>query len=460
MMEHKSKSFINSQMYKSTINIPKNKKKNEIKYSFLLINFVISGLLLVFTDHVLIHIISMLILSIGAASIVKFDFMHPYVWYSIFFTLYSISYPVLYFSKYESLSVIFYTKELILTQWIGLVVFLLIVTPSRINLVEYKKNIKPKASLFTKVCYLFSTLVLILTILYISDGNYSNKRELFSSDSLIVTIGFKTVLLFIIFYSILLINHVIERKRLSWKLIIFTFSLLFLMFFFSGERDLILKFVIVTFYIYYLFLQKLKHKILLFIFSPFLLLLVPFLKKIKYYGLTGEIYKNPNNNIIIELMTSDFSSASMNMQILLLDSNSKGLFKGYTIIMDLLRGIELPLIKLVNFSTVEWFNNTYFPNKEVGMGFSIVGEGYVNFGYLGIILIFAIIGYLVKILYKNSVKGFYGLIIYILSIPTFIYSIRADLANILSPLISQLLLSIGIIVIIEHIFKKLNLNKK
>lgn len=424
-----------------------------INYLELFFWIILSGIILFLADNIIWHIISIIILLFGSAKTVKFDLIHPFVWYSIFFGIYSIAYPIIYFFNVNRTYI--YTKELMYTQWMALVIFLLIVSPSKVtysNLKDIRKD-----NIMSKLLNILLSSIIIVTIMYLSRGTHTRKSELYAQKSLILDMGFKAVLVFLMIYAINITIDAIKNKKLNIKTVIYSFILIFLMFFFSGERDLILRFIVFTFYVYYIFLHNPKNEKKIWALSSVLMLSIPMLKKFKYFGLTGEIDKSNNTNLIIEIMGSEFSSASRNMQILLGDPSSKGLFKGHTILQDIIRSLKIDkLIGVESFSPVAWFNSHYFQAGRAGQGFTIVGEGYINLGYLGIVLIFIILGMLVKILYVNSSKGVYWFVIYILSIPIFIYSIRADLANILSQLLGQVFLIVLIVVTIEKILGKVS----
>ena len=130
-------------------------------------------------------------------------------------------------------------------------------------------------------------------------------------------------------------------------------------------------------------------------------------------------------------------------------------FHGYTFWIGIIRGIEPPFINFIDFGAVRWFNETFFSADRAGQGFTLVGEGYINFGYFGIIILFIFVGLLIKFLYLKSNKNIYWFPIYLLSIPTFMYSIRADLANIISPLFSQIITTILIILLTNYLGKQL-----
>ena len=95
--------------------------------------------------------------------------------------------------------------------------------------------------------------------------------------------------------------------------------------------------------------------------------------------------------------------------------------------------------------------DTFFPNvHSTKYGFTLVGEGYLNGGYFGIVMIFMLTGFLMRFLYINAQRNIYGMLIYLYMIPIFIYSTRADFANILSPLLKYAILGTLVIVFIDR----------
>jgi oligosaccharide repeat unit polymerase len=426
-------------------------KKDINAYLILLIYISISGLILLLSNNIFFDIFSMVFLVFGAMNIVKYDLAHPYVWYSFFFTLYSVAYPILYLTN-NVYDINTYTKSLMFSQWLGLVIFLLVLTPKSTEYFRMKKlnfNLIPD-----KIFLILTSIVLFVTILKISRGSHLNKTDLYSEGSIIVNIGFRAVLVFLILFAINLSIYVIRRKKLDKKITIYAGVIIFFMVYFSGERDLLLRFILIIFYIYYIFIKNKKLSKEIIILGVVTLFLIPFLGAYKHYGITGEVTIT-NNNFLIDFLMSEFMAASKNMQILLLDESALGRFNGETFISGILNTFDIDKLLGLNIvSSVSWYNANYFNAGRSGQGFTIVGEGYINFGYIGIILVFIFIGVIVRYIYKNSNKGIYHFVFYILSIPIFIYSTRADLANILSPLLKQNLLSIIIIIIGTKILYK------
>ena len=80
-------------------------------------------------------------------------------------------------------------------------------------------------------------------------------------------------------------------------------------------------------------------------------------------------------------------------------------------------------------------------------------QGYIIAGALGVVLVFAIIGIIIRIMYKKAYNNMYLLIAYIYFITVMIYSIRGDLSTVFSALIKQIFLVLFIIFILEKISK-------
>lgn len=425
-------------------------KNNFIKYYILLVAIAVTGLMIYLSNNVLLDIISFLLLVITAFFLVKFDYIHPYMWFGAIYTLYSISHPILFYLG-ESWDA-GYSKELIFMQWLGLVIFLLVVTPKQHSI--DKLNERKIILTTSKYIYFGCLAFLIFFITILSQGSYTNKTEMYSGGSVLINSGFRIAIVFFIAYAYELVNGMKNGNKKNINLMIGTLIIAALITYYSAERDILLRYVTITFFVYYVFSNE-KEKFKLKFLPPLLILLVPFLTKIKYLGMAGEITDTSHNSKIASFLKSDFASASKNLQVLIEDEGARGLFNGFTFVSDIVRTLKLDaFFDKYSFSVIEWFNNLYFAENRAGQGFTLVGEGYVNFGYLGVILLLIIVSILIKIMYYYSSRYFNGFIIYILSIPIFMYSIRADFSNILSPIIVHVLLGIIIIKIIDYILMR------
>jgi hypothetical protein len=80
-----------------------------------------------------------------------------------------------------------------------------------------------------------------------------------------------------------------------------------------------------------------------------------------------------------------------------------------------------------------------------GQGFTLVGEGYVNFGVFGVVLWFVLIGLFARLLYMGSSKGLLGMASYVMAMPVLMIATRGDLSNIMSQCTKHIFLPIGLI---------------
>ena len=151
-----------------------------VSYIKLLVYIAISGAVLLFSNSPIFHIVGFGILVFGAMRIVRFDLAHPYVWYSFVFMMYSIGYPVLYIYG-MTYDVYVYTKSLMFSQWLALVVFLLVLSPVK---TDYSKLYGKKGKIISsKPIMILASIALVLTLFEISTGNYSHKSEIYAEGS-------------------------------------------------------------------------------------------------------------------------------------------------------------------------------------------------------------------------------------------------------------------------------------
>ena len=84
----------------------------------------------------------------------------------------------------------------------------------------------------------------------------------------------------------------------------------------------------------------------------------------------------------------------------------------------------------------------FFTTVVLTRAFTLVGEGYVIDGYLGVIVLFIIVGLLVRMMYRKSKKNKYWLTAYIYTISTVASSFRGALSGIVVDLVRIVLVGI------------------
>ena len=175
-------------------------------------------------------------------------------------------------------------------------------------------------------------------------------------------------------------------------------------------------------------------------------------KVYKYYFLRGETAGElESDNIIITFLSSDFSAGGRNLQALV-DRKTEGIFGAQILLIDLSR-IFFSVDDKVN--TLRWFNDVIMPCYGYyggGKGFSIIGEGYVSMGYLGIVIVMSAASLFLGYLYLHSTKSAVSLALYIYMLPQCVYASRQDIITIFSPFIKHALLGYVLLKILKHIF--------
>ncbi|MCT4643106.1 MAG: hypothetical protein N4A33_12520 [Bacteriovoracaceae bacterium] len=100
-------------------------------------------------------------------------------------------------------------------------------------------------------------------------------------------------------------------------------------------------------------------------------------------------------------------------------------FNGWTYINSLSNLLPSFLYK-TDHNTLSWFKDLYAPNSDSGYGFSLDAEGYINFGYKGVIGFFLALSMYWKILLRNFEKNEFFKYLTFFSTCFVMYSLRND----------------------------------
>lgn len=412
------------------------------KYVALIISFIISFALIISADKISIHIAGMIIFSVVAIIQVKFDLLHPYCWFSGFFCLYSIGYPILYAFGYHGVT---YSKEIMIYQLLALFICLLFITPikrlslSNIENYDFRVNI----GVFNKIIYVVIILVIVLTVFYVYQSGFLGKDDIYASGNVFLIMAFRLPLVLSMLYSVSVISFYAKNKKIPMRQILLVSIALLAITLFSGERDFIFRFLIISVMILWFFkLLKIWHMLIV---LPAFSLLLPLSSAFKYYFLRGEISQN-RLGLLYSFLAGEFESSARNLQVLVNNSNStEGALGFVQIIKDVISVFNS------NFNSPSvWFGETFYAGRQTQYGFSLVGEGYVIGGAIGIVVLFAIIGVLIGLFYKNAQRNIFTLSSYFYFITVVIYSLRGDFSTILSAVIKQ----IGFVVLVLYIMEK------
>ena len=116
----------------------------------------------------------------------------------------------------------------------------------------------------------------------------------------------------------------------------------------------------------------------------------------------------------------------------------------------------MPGIILSCQNSVTWFAGKFHADllaRGQGVGFSLAGEGLINFGYFGVGLFYFALAFSLSFLYNKGQESLAGLVIYVLAAPFFIYVIRGDFSHLFSPIIKQILAPFFILMITSSLLK-------
>lgn len=420
------------------------------KYGILICSFIFALCTIFISDNIVVHIVCMLAFCGIQMSIVGFDLMHPYCWFSAFFALYSTGFPII--IAIGLLSRATYSKDVMIYQLVALFVFLLIVGPHKINVDEetWENRFQLDIGFLNKLVYAFTIAVILVAGIYVYRSGYSGKGQIYSEGGLVLNFAFKLPLVLSLIATISFVSEYSMYGKRAIKNLIFPAVALVLITAFSGERDFIFRFILmIMIAMWAMKIIRFKH---LLIFVPLMALSIPLSATYKYFFTQGTtaVRAVSSNSILYSIFYGEFESASANLQIILNDSvNTKGKFGLLQIAYDIGSGFysKIP-------STGSWFNQHYYANsRNVQYGFSLVGEGYVIAGLAGIIILFIIIGLITRWYYKHSFDGIYMFGGYIYYITIVIYSIRGDFSNITSALTKQIGLVLLLLYIINQVTK-------
>lgn len=406
-------------------------------YLLLIVTFIISLSMVLSTENIWIHINSMLLLCLIAIFTVKVDILHPYCWFSSFFGLYSIGHPLL--TAIGVPSGIEYSYKSILYQLIALFICLLIIGPYNYtkkindNSLNYSQ-FQIKTSGKNRRIYYFLLIIISLAAIYVSKMGFSGKAEIYSSGGVIINMIFRLPLVISLFFTILLISDYTKKKQISKKIIYITLCALLLITLFSGERDFVFRFLIILLF-NFLFLNKISFRQLI-VFVTIMIIIIPLSSMFKYYFVGGGIGESSEYGFLYSLIAGEFESASRNLQLLINNESFAKGCQGYVILINDVLGVINSKIA----SSVAWFNKTFYSDSVTEYGFSLVGEGYIIDGINGIVIVFVIVGLIIRYIYIHAFKNIYWLTAYFYFITVMIYAIRGDLGTIYSAMLKQIFL--------------------
>jgi oligosaccharide repeat unit polymerase len=271
--------------------------------------------------------------------------------------------------------------------------------------------------------FLFSALIILSFML--ANSGATSKIDLNSSSS----VKGLSVFLFLMLTSATLM-HVTRLEKnpiFDYKFQMFVILTIYFMLS-TGERDIALRFLLLSLIIYYDKRQSASFILVISILVS-IAFVVPILQSFKAILLTDVlVLKEFSFNMIF---SNEFISAGRNFYALLF----YGVEHDFNFFFnDIIRGLAPSFILPDDIvSTGAWFGREFRTENGFdgtsGWGFSLVAQGYLIGGSLGILFIMSLYSFVISALYNIRLKSIYWYVMYLLALASSIYVLRADFAN-------------------------------
>src|SRR5699024_7090870 len=254
--------------------------------------------------------------------------------------------------------------------------------------------------------------ILLFTNLYIYITPFNHKNDL-AGQNFIFSIAVYSSRVLCVFSSLYLLKFSGKDKKTS-VLILSSLILITILSLLTGDRDAMLRYIVVLIVTLFI-MEKISRKMIILMIPIGTVFLIGTVY-IKYYFVNGALKEDlANRDFIHNFLNSDFSAAGSNFQLLLNNSWTEGYFGFKLIFNDIIQGI-VPFVSKGNVGV--WFNDTFHYNSY-SRAFTLVGEGYVVGGIYGVIILFLLLSFIIRYLYKMLIGCLY---IFILFLQLFLHS--------------------------------------
>lgn len=279
---------------------------------------------------------------------------------------------------------------------------------------------------------IIALLTLVIIILVFSSGMQSKREVVYG------VFGYFSILLefLYLFFTIALFflcSRLSEGIPVARPLALFLVCG-FLLMFTIGERDILFKFVFVAL-TFFMSLRENSFKILHYLVLLILALSVMSLsQQLKSILLSGQLQVASETGVRW-LFYNEFSSGLRNLHFIILLGGldgATGLIWG-----DVLRFFRADLIVSDGIASgTQWFNDIYRVAYGIegtaGWGFGLVSEFYISGGIWGVLIGFFALGAIISILSLKLWTSVAGRVFLFIVYASLIYSLRADIANLLA----------------------------
>jgi len=414
----------------SSGNIPGGRILGMSNGTILWIGILGSGLIILIGHQPQAGVIGLAWLTVSALVLSRLDLLHPYTWYCPFFFLYGASTPILIWLGIKD--DIGSLRETVILEWLALCSFLLAVGHLRR---KWPSSPKPIPGIDKPAWFLLLAMLAISGIYvgYIWSTGLTSKFEIILSTSLLGRLN-PAFSVLALAYGILMANS-LARKRIPWGLLVLVIAWHLFSFLVTGERAILLRVLWITFFLVHILYRRIPNRILGIV-AICGLLLVPIMQELKNVLIRDAPLSVTLGSPFVNALGDEFLTGSENLQTVI-QNPPPHYYLGETLWWDVkqafLPGFLLP--SGTGPAPTLRFNEEFFPDivaQGGGRGFTLVGEGYMNFGAAGVVVWFVLLGAFVGYLHKKSTGSLVWLIMYIVTMPLVVYITRADFSNLLS----------------------------
>ena len=434
---------------------------------------ILSSAVLVFaSDDIGQKVAAMFILSFATAAAVRFDIAHPFVWFAGAFTLYSVSGPLLFHlgvHPYDTwggyrMSEIDFSGAMDY-QFFALIIALAVIGPRQVSFLNVRNNPMADAVYQGALPILIVAGVIgVANIFLIVSQDFTSKGDVVLSGDWTTRLSFA--------FNIAATALGVYLSRLfseghpvtAYSILLIVIAVGIIMVLVIGQRHFLFRAGLISLLVFHIFHRRISIRSLL-VMAGFALVLSSVLGGYKMALVlqdaapvdTGSLWeqtvqvialKNPeflNNSPFMQYLKvglvaalgSEAMTPGNNMAMLLSRvPQDLSYFYGTTVPGDLLRSV-LPGFIVQPFveTTGAVYNRLVFPDTVAtggGVGFTIVGYGYLHFGEMGVLMIMLVIGGTLRMIYNWAGRTTTGLMFYIGFFPVAVYVARNDITGPLS----------------------------
>lgn len=360
---------------------------------------------------------------------VRFDITHPAVWLPPFIYIYHYNVIVLHLAGYEHL------EHPVMIVWIGWIciavtdLMFLGLCKGKSDREDRVRQAPVDLSLATVSLGYAVTLLWLLKMCaaYFGSG-FTNKIDFYVTGALP---GLDYVPMWLLmFYGLWMVKRQDAGGPFHWPLFLFTGAVTLFATLALGERDIFLNYCAVSLFLIYHYYRP--GKLLLYgagvvIVGPLVSVLHNlrnvFSRDMSDFSAFGE------QGMLLSFLYGEFIAAGRNLDILLSNQQWWSYFHGHTMLW-VLQHKFYPGILVETRNSLSWFHQQFLPDWVTmvgGYGFTLSGDGYINFGLPGVALWYAIMAGMVVWLYNGRSRSGLRLVIYVISAPLFIFATRATL---------------------------------